>query len=429
MWVYIWNDDYLDYSAMRGPCPEGFHVPTVSEAQTLVSMKNVLSFDYATYLHSPSCWWVYPDWDRYANEGWWWLCETSNLWSSWRIIYQGWAITEYWASHWFSIRPFKDKAVVPDNSRTREFDWSSVASWAWVFHNTSLWLISISADWINWITIADKNLWATTVWNSWNSMSQSNVWKYYQRWNNYGFNRGSQSARAGTVNTTWYWPWNYYSSSTRYIGVWDTSSEHWYDPINRDLRGGVTGVNHMSELKNAYIGKVIECDFTQSDCWFTFAQKFDYCTYGRNSNWLYCTATGWYYNQAAAWKVPSNIYNQQLKKATFELSWTWTNNGWWFAVGIDTKTIRHFNSLRIMRWTQNSTWTSESSPANTKWTFTIDFVNKVASSSLSSSTLSITDNAISAFNTDWSAGNVNIVSITWPTHNSTSYLSKVIFEY
>ena len=184
-----------------------------------------------------------------------------------------------------------------------------------------------------------------------------------------------------------------------------------------------------SELKNAYIGKVIECDFTQSDYWFTFAQKFNYCTYWRNSNWLYCTATGWYYNQATAWKVPSNIYNQQLKKATFELSWTWTNNGWWFAVGIDTKTIRHFNLLRILRWTQNSSWTSESSPINTKWTFTIDFINKVVSSSLSSSTLSLTDNAISAFNTDWSAGNVNIVLITWPTQNSTSYLSKVIFEY
>ena len=56
----------------------------------------------------------------------------------------------------------------------------------WIYYNENLWLISYSVDWQNWITIADKNLWATQVYNYWDVMTEANCWKFYQWWNNYG---------------------------------------------------------------------------------------------------------------------------------------------------------------------------------------------------------------------------------------------------
>lgn len=56
----------------------------------------------------------------------------------------------------------------------------------WIFHNTTLGLISLSSDGSNWITIADKNLWATTVFevwswswtNWWTTVTEANGWKF-----------------------------------------------------------------------------------------------------------------------------------------------------------------------------------------------------------------------------------------------------------
>ena len=108
---------------------------------------------------------------------------------------------------------------------------------AWIYHNSTLWLISLSSDWQTWITIADKNLGATAVWNSWDALSQANCGKYYQRWNNYGFPfTWSVTTSSSKVNAQNYWPWNYYSSSTfitASTGGWDSSK-------NRNLWGETT---------------------------------------------------------------------------------------------------------------------------------------------------------------------------------------------
>ena len=95
------------------------------------------------------------------------------------------------------------------------YDWSSVATWAWVFYNSILWIISISADWATWLTIADKNIWATTVYNNWDALSESNCGWYFQRWNNYMFPFTWTVTTSPTqVDASNYGPWNYYSSST-----------------------------------------------------------------------------------------------------------------------------------------------------------------------------------------------------------------------
>lgn len=95
----------------------------------------------------------------------------------------------------------------------------------WIYHNSDLWLISLSSDWTNWITIADKNLWATTVYNNWDALSEANCWKYYQWGNNYWFPSSWFTISWTQVNAGTYWPWNYYYSDIFISNTysWDTS--------------------------------------------------------------------------------------------------------------------------------------------------------------------------------------------------------------
>lgn len=100
----------------------------------------------------------------------------------------------------------------------------------WIYYNSTLGLISLSSDGSNWLTIADKNQWA------------SNVLDYgspFQWGNNYAFpNSWSVSTSSSTVNTSSYWPNNYYYSST--FRTWDRD---WSSPSNPDLWGDITNTN------------------------------------------------------------------------------------------------------------------------------------------------------------------------------------------
>lgn len=79
---------------------------------------------------------------------------------------------------------------------------------AGIYYNSSLSVISISADSIDWYTIADRNLWATNVWSSY-------MWNIYQWWNNYWFpNTWGVTTSSSWWQATWKWPSNPYNNST-----------------------------------------------------------------------------------------------------------------------------------------------------------------------------------------------------------------------
>lgn len=118
------------------------------------------------------------------------------------------------------------------------WDWDKKIDDWYIYHNPELWLISISFDKVNWITIADKNLWATEVWNKWDEVTQENNWFFYQRWNNYWFpmDESQYTRRARRVSARNYWPWNYYNSNWVLITTnyyWDSSANNnlwwWWD--------------------------------------------------------------------------------------------------------------------------------------------------------------------------------------------------------
>lgn len=96
-----------------------------------------------------------------------------------------------------------------------------------IMHNAELWQIKISADTFDDIIIADKNLWATTVFNYWDTISAANLGNVYQWWNNHAFPYGASSPTVSTsqVDMSSYTTPSTYNSST-FINV-STSNTLW----------------------------------------------------------------------------------------------------------------------------------------------------------------------------------------------------------
>lgn len=250
-WIQIIKEDY---SAMRWPLPEFFHVWTRDDLNKLYAYLTVLWLttwsDFKAAIKLPSAWNIRAN-DLVIESRWsyWEIISAVSNWdtSIYRISISNSSIYNQTSpgnkSAWYNIRGFYDLKVAPDSTWTMFVDGSSIATWAWVFHNPTLWLISISWDWINWITIADKNCWATTVWNDGDTLSEANCWKYYQRWNNYGFPFDATwiTTSSTKVDASAYWPWNYYSSSTFILSdiAWYTRA--WDDPVNKNLWWWETG--------------------------------------------------------------------------------------------------------------------------------------------------------------------------------------------
>jgi hypothetical protein len=111
----------------------------------------------------------------------------------------------------------------------------------WIYWSESLWVISFQTSAWNGISIADKNLWATQVYNSGDTLSFANMWYGYQRWNNYWWKYwvNPTSVSTSMVNASTYWPWNYYNSST-FIKL-QPENDYWDSSNNQNLWGGTTG--------------------------------------------------------------------------------------------------------------------------------------------------------------------------------------------
>lgn len=222
---------------MQWPCPTGFHVPTNDDNIALIAAMTSLGINTSngnclkTYLKMPFAWSLNNTWGLISGIGGYISSTSVNTWAN-RIYATGTSLAasqQTIKAWWNSIRPFKNEAVTPDNTRTTLYGTLS----AWIFMKG--WLISISSDWVNWITIADKNLWATTVYNDGDTLSEANCWKRYQWWNNYGFPYTWTFTTSSTkVDASTYWPWNYYSSST-FITV-SASPYDWSSVQNDNLR-------------------------------------------------------------------------------------------------------------------------------------------------------------------------------------------------
>lgn len=181
----------------------------------------------------------------------------------------------------------------------------------------------------------------------------------------------------------------------------------------------------------------VECDFTTSDNWFTYWAKWwgNNESYGRNSNWLYCSSSYWAF---VTWKIPSSVYSLwTLMKIEFQftsdIQWCW---GWiyiWWATDDKPKIRTWNNALTWYTWyTASNVTFSWNTPTSS--TVTIDLENKVAKNSwYPSNTLAITDAWVTAIRDSWTAGTLYINAMrswnvsTWTVHYW--YIKKAIFYY
>jgi len=259
MWVYIpW------WFATQWPAPDGFHVPTKDEWGVLCGILTSTFWlasnatTMGTYLKMPMAWrrWYNnANVDSVGSGGLYWSSSKFNANNSYFLYFD----TRYFypqndniPSNGYSVRCFKNKPTIPTSSWTTLYQ----GSWnAWVFYNATDWLISVSGDGTNWYTIMDKNLWATTVFNQWDTVNDANSWYFYQRGNNYWFPHSWSVTTSSTqVDASTYWPWNYYNSST--FITRSSSPYRWDTTDNANLWWWEDGnVPMMSELKNAYIGE------------------------------------------------------------------------------------------------------------------------------------------------------------------------------
>ena len=271
-WEWIEIKNWLDYSAMQWPAPDGFHVPLNTEWQAVYDIWTALggwSSDWTNFgiaLKLPFAGYRFfsgADARYQGSNGYYWSSSRYNTHAAYFLSFDSTNLNPQgviWRSYGVSVRCFKNSQTVPTSSWTKLY-WTSIEA-GWIFWSSTDWLISLSSDWNTWITIADKNLGATTVWNSEDTLSEANCGKYYQRWNNYGFPRTWTIANQSTtqVDASAYWPWNYYSSDTfiKYNGRWDTTDNWnlwWWETWVVTLENAITNTWVLSV--NGQTGDVV----------------------------------------------------------------------------------------------------------------------------------------------------------------------------
>lgn len=248
-WISIWS--VQSYAAMQWPCSAWYHIPSKNEWYNVKTIWEAL-------------WWWSNDWNNFwialklpyagmrdfsdgdfnyqGSQWYYWAAERSDTEYSYCLSISSSTIAPSNGSYNAnanSIRPFKDVPVVPPIAPSdpwwTSLYWTHIVDWqvVWILWNADKWIISMRAHaGDDWITIADKNLWATTVWNSWDTLSEANCGKYYQWGNNYWFDWAWTLSDFSPlqVDASAYWPGNYYSSST-YVFF----NRNWDSSINYNL--------------------------------------------------------------------------------------------------------------------------------------------------------------------------------------------------
>ena len=221
------------------------HIPSKEEFEDVKSIMDWLNLplsSYKTKLHIPLSWELDSGDTHYMNKDYraYLRYSTPKTWRAYNLRIDGnnWTITSITIdadsnkAECYNVRLFLDEYIEPDSTRTVEA-WTLWG--AWIFHHDVLWVISLT----NWsdknITMYDKNVGATTVYNDWDSQTITNVGRFFQRWNYYWFGYWVSPADRDpfAVDTTWYGSGNPYSSNTFHtIASWQDT---WLSPSNDHL--------------------------------------------------------------------------------------------------------------------------------------------------------------------------------------------------
>lgn len=421
-WITITK--WWDYSAMRGPAPVWFHVPSIEDRQWLKSIMDWLTFSRQSWaawmdvlklapaglidfdIYTPDHQWKNPEHQWY---GLFYRSSTPVIWTTRANSIQLDAASinipsTSFRTYWYSIRCFKDSFVVPTSSWT-VLNWTLWS--AWVFWDSANWLISVTWNGTTWYTIMDKNLWADTVYNYWATCTESNCWKYYQRWNNFWFDYAwPEYTTQVVVDASSYWPGNYYSFDEFFF--WDVD---WTDPSNDNLRwwvtwakdsisnSWVTSVNwqtwdvsissaewwnitwtlsNQTDLNTALASKVWSSNNTINNVIHLSQADYDALATKDENTW-YSTPDGasWWFEPENAWSSgqvltkTSTWYNWATLSTWRSLSKTMVNNQlacvWpWTAIELSYETTRAW--FLTLEWQETTSWGSSDQSFSVDWT-------------------------------------------------------------
>ena len=268
-------------SDMKWPCENGYHVPLYTEWQAIIAVLNSLGLswgaNFSKYLKIPLAGARYNTNSNVTAQGEVWYLTTASAQSDTDCYYVEFDDSAVWVypiskAYWLSLRAKKDLPVAPTRLWTALYEGENFAG---VYWSEALGLISISSDWINWITISDKNLWATEDWSEDDVLSEANCGWYFQRGNNHWFSWTWAVANTNTkTDASTYWPLNYYSWETFIKSTWD-----WSLVANNNLRWWVSQQTHedlpildIEQLRRQfpeevvrYFDAIVEQKFTEVD--------------------------------------------------------------------------------------------------------------------------------------------------------------------
>lgn len=226
-------------TASQWPCPSGFHIPTQDEMQFVFDTLKTLEGGTVTvqnlqdHLFMPPVGYI----DRQTGQP-----STSygvvRIWTCTFSSAQCYAFKDDTGgvgvgldrpATGMQLRPFANQPVIPETG------WTTVLSsgTASLSVNHTLGLMTIT-DGEKYITFYDKNLGATAYYDG--TVTAANTGHYYQAGNNYGFDTPITNTSDTKVNTTGYWPGNYYNSDTYICG---TNISDWRTRSNNNLWWGV----------------------------------------------------------------------------------------------------------------------------------------------------------------------------------------------
>lgn len=394
-----WAKISIGYRNTQWPCPRGFHIGSKDEWQSLINSLTALWIynvsDVTTALNIPSAYYLARSngskETRYWIARYWTSTMTSNT------VAWAWGIDQNptlvfqedkpWNA--FSIRPFKDEPVIPDSSWTE--------SPSWIFKNATLWLISIQNG-SNWITISDKNLWATNVWDN---------WLYYQFWNDYGFSVSPSSyVTSKPTFSDEYWPQSHYNSS---VFVRVSSGNNWFNGTCNNIWWWVNPTWSWSQVKDVQAIYIWSTKIRptvqlvlQGSTWNVYTDWENYLFWANENNIIMSVrnlfntySSPWYHTWYAEeffllrnrltdnwipWTAFLDLYNidwQQASWITTKSYWIWWGYSNWM---LDTRDWMQF--YVSFQWSTNQGWnmTLEFADAN------FSNYNSLVPSSVSAST-------------------------------------------
>lgn len=274
--------------------------------------------------------WSYWGWDWGGCKAW---CPATTCWSWWwggrpSCAWWAWAcwvvIVRYPTSCWYDLTWWCkyccwDYTIHCFTSNWVLYQWQFQA-YPWIWHNPTSCLISMSSDWTNWLTMSDRNLWATNN----NVSSTCSYWCKYQWGNNFWFNGASSSCVSCKTttqpDTTWYWPWNYYC---RNCYVYSTSARcDWSKYTNDNLWGCETWTYAAMQWPTAsWFHIPSQADF---ECMISLYCSIKWAALtAEDAQTYFCIPYAWYRSSGSSW-----CWCCYWDCFTLWSSTWWTNSSW-----------------------------------------------------------------------------------------------------